>query len=207
MQFRKILSVLALVLVAWLQLAIPAAMAAGVAGRVQVGDNTKPTFRCETGFIAPVASTTVISELAGSASKTLVLKRVYVNLQVLANGTFAPKVYLVKRSTANSGGTSSTPTVVAVDSNDSTTGVGTVKSYTANPTTGTLVGNVASGLLGAGYLSTVGHPQPFVLYEARPDCKSLTLRGTAEHFDVDFGGTKPDGTTPTVSTVWEWTAE
>ena len=49
----------------------------------------------------------------------------------------------VKRSTANSSGTSAAMTAVPMDSADATAAA-TALSYTANPTTGTLVGNVGS---------------------------------------------------------------
>ena len=170
-----------------------------------ITNNTEIGCRTDTGFITPAAATTDVSELLGSASKTLYIKRVLVNLAIAANGTFPPKVYLIKRSSANSGGTSASTTVVPLDSNNST--YGTCKSFTANPTTGTPVGTIASCILGTAYLSVNGTTQSTVLYESSPDKPPLVLRGTSEGLCVNFNGVKPDGGTPTVSVTYEWSAK
>ena len=183
----------------------PLAAQASYFNRVQITDNTEIGCRADTSFVTPATATTDIAELYGSASKTLYVKRVLVNLAINSNGTFPPRVFLVKRSTANSGGTSATPAVVPLDSTTSTYGV--VKSYTANPTTGTSVGVVASALLGTSYLSVNGTTQPTVLYECTPSCPPIVLRGTGEGLCVNFNGTKPDGGTPAVSVTYEWSAK
>jgi hypothetical protein len=160
-------------------------------------------FRTCSAFTTPVASTTDIAELYGSASKTIYVKRVLVALSYTSSGTVNPPCFLVKRSTANSSGTATTETVVPLDSNN--TGTAVAKTYTANPTTGTLVGRVASTLLGTVYNPGTGSQAGYhVLYESGPDKPALVLRGTGQGVCVNFNGTKPDGGSPLVSVVFEW---
>ena len=183
----------------------PLAADASYFPQTTITNNTEIGCRADTGFITPAATTGDVSELLGSASKTLYIKRVLVNLAVSSNGTFPPKVYLVKRSSADSGGTFASVTVVPLDSNNST--YGTCKSFTANPTTGTAVGTIATSILGTAYLSVNGTTQSTVLYESAPDKPPLVLRGTSEGLCVNFNGVKPDSGTPTVSVTYEWSAK
>lgn len=207
MKLRKIIAGLALLLIAFSQLCLPALAATGVAGRVQITNSTKAAYRTCSAFTAPAASTTDFAEIYGSSSKTVFVKRITVIMAANVNGSTINPVFVVRRSTANSGGTATTETAVKNDTN-SGSATATVKTYTANPTTGTLVGRIASNALGLGISPTMNsNAQAIVLYEARPDTQAETLRGTGEGLCVNFNGTKPDVGTPTLSVCFEWEEE
>jgi hypothetical protein len=89
--------------------------------------------------LVPAASATDVFTITGSASKTVYIHKIIVTGNRTAHAH--DLIVLIKRSTANSGGTSSTLTSVSYDStNAAATAV--VRSYTANPTLGTAVGEI-----------------------------------------------------------------
>src|SRR5689334_4986236 len=117
--------------------------------------------------LAPAASATDIFTITGSASKTIrVVEIALIGTQTTAG---VVGIQLVKRSTANSAGTSSAPTVVPHDS-ASAAGTATVLAYTANPTTGNLVGVVrATREVWLAPASVANAPRnPFTLYNGLP---------------------------------------
>ncbi len=132
------------------------------------------------------SSPTVVFKYSGSSSKTVEILKIWVSLYADNGGgtTSNYAVYLNKRSTAGSGGTSSSVTGVPCDSSDSSA-TGSALTYTANPTAGTLVGQVSSWNGPVNYNSARAD---FILYEAPPTGKPLTLRGTAENVTIDLGG-------------------
>lgn len=89
--------------------------------------------------VAPAAAATDIFQLIGSASTTVEITKVLISGTQTTGGM--TDVYISKRSTANTGGTSTASTNVPMISTDAAaTAVGSI--YTANPTTGTPVGDV-----------------------------------------------------------------
>lgn len=108
---------------------------------------TRATYSASAEGIVPAASATDIFTINGSATKTIYIHKITVSGTRTAHAH--DRVILLKRSTANSGGTSVVRSIVPHDSvNDLATAV--VRSYTANPTLGTLVGNI--------YAATVSFP-------------------------------------------------
>src|SRR6266480_1613673 len=101
-------------------------------------ESTQATYRCA-GFVTPGAAPTDIITLAGSGTKTIHVTQVRITIESTTSGV--ADVLLVRRSSAASGGTSTTPTIAKLaTANAAATAVCTV--YTANPTTGTLVANL-----------------------------------------------------------------
>lgn len=98
----------------------------------------KRTYR--TAFVvAPAVSATDIFQLIGSASTTVEITKIIISGVQTTGGMI--DLYIIKRSTANTSGTSSGSTMVPMISTDAAaTAVGAI--YTANPTTGTPVGNI-----------------------------------------------------------------
>lgn len=199
MQFKKILSVLALVLVAWLQVGLPAAMAAGVAGRVQVTDNTEAVYCASTPVFTTATSATDILNFKGSGTKTVYIRKiVWRQATVSYSGTH--QVYLLKRSTANSGGTSSALTAVPLDSNFASATASGVY-YTANPTTGTSVGTISNCMLVSGGVIWPG--TIYTLFDSTKGGSPIVLRGTSESISVNYNGvTDAIGTSATVDIEW-----
>lgn len=106
-----------------------------------VGSSTSPRITYSAsidGLIIPVSPTDIFT-ITGSATKTI--RVTYIEITGTSSTGVRADFTLVKRSTANSGGTSTTLTGVPHDSNNAAA-TATVRAYTVNPTTGTLVGQI-----------------------------------------------------------------
>lgn len=169
-------------------------------------DGTKATYRAASAAVFSSATTaTDICTLTGSATKTVRLTK----LRVTGVQTTQSEINLfyLKRSTANSGGTSTTLTAVPADSNDAAA-TATARTYTANPTTGTLVGNIDSfkfviPVAAVGANTPQGAP-PEEVFGNGPE-RAIVLRGTGEVFAVNLGSTTVTG--GSFLCRFEWTEE
>ena len=143
------------------------------------------------------ASATDIACISGSATKLI----------TVTNATFSGTTTLgtsatytiLKRSTANTGGTSTTPAPASHDStNPAPTAV--VRAYTANPTTGSLVGNLRSmtvPLLALGGAQSATQLTFNTLFG-----QGIILRGTAESLCFNQGGTTVAGNNINIDFQW-----
>jgi len=149
--------------------------------------------------LVSVASATDIFTIYGSASKTIVVT------QVEVTGTSASKtivdVLLIKRSTANTGGTSSAPTVVPLDSTNPA-GTGTVLAYTANPTLGTAVGTVHSNKLPLSVGATDSPQSVLLLFDGNSITQGVYLRGTGEGLCVNLNGASLSSPLLNIDVIW-----
>lgn len=183
----------------------PLAANASYFPRTQITDNTEAAFVDSIADVAPAASTTDLFVKGGSASKTVFVQRIEILYSFDdSNTTGYAEFHLLKRSTAGSGGTSSSATQVQLDSSSTSPTSTALRGYTANPTVGTLVGRlkhvIVRGVPRPGQTMTYGGGDSGVaiLWDSRTD-GPLILRGTAETTAVSCNGTKPYGTTPKVS--------
>lgn len=155
------------------------------------------TYMASTAFFTPATNTTDFLEILGSGSKTVEI------LKIIANSWFGSNtdifdVRILKRSTASSGGTSVTTTAVPLDSNDAAA-TAVIKHFTANPTVGTLVGQIAA--VPAKTIYELGHAdfdRGQVLYEVGLGEKPITLRGAAQSVVLNGNGV-------TVPNTWSFT--
>jgi hypothetical protein len=134
------------------------------------------------GYTTPTDMLTI----RGSATKTVVVTSVTIQTQttVAALQTY----YFVKRSTANTGGTATQPTLFPLDSN-SAAATAVVDLYSSAPTTGTLAGNVTIAL-GVSAVPTAA-PQTISIGTASSMVdlrQGLTLRGTGESLSINNAG-------------------
>lgn len=203
---RKILAGIALLLIAFSQLCLPALAATGVAGRVQVTDSTEALFVDSMADVAPAASTTDLFVKGGSSSKTVYIQKVEILYSFDDSTTTGhAEFHLLKRSTAGSGGTSTSATQVQLDSSSASPTSTALAGYTANPTVGTLVGRIkhciVRGVPRPGQTMAYGGGDSgiAVLYDSDKEGGPIVLRGTAQTVAVNCNGTKPYGTTPKVS--------
>lgn len=156
------------------------------------------TYSASIAGLVPVAAATDIFCISGSATKTVRVLRM--SIGAIATAAAIGDILLVKRSTANTAGTSTAPAVVA---NDSTNPAGTavVLAYTANPTTGTLVGNMRSRKLAFGtiagsvvdsvdFTSVVGGEQ------------AIVLRGVAQVACLNYNGQTMAGNLVDAGLMW-----
>lgn len=148
---------------------------------------------------APASSATDIFTISGSASKTIRIHKIDVTGTTTSGSPIKITICLQKRSTANTGGTSVTRTNVPHDSSNAAA-TAEVKSYTANPTLGTLVGNVrcvTTSFQASGITDTV------LMWEFADDGgQPIILRGVNESLVVNFNGTTVTGGVVSISVEW-----
>lgn len=177
------------------------------AGR-EVSFQSKATF-CASSTFTPVATPTDIVCIGGSATKTVRVLSFVITTTNTAAGSQA--FVLVKRSTWDTLGTPVIPTIVPFDSNFTATA--NVVHYTANPTTGTLVGNmnnkrvaspVAIPATWAGIVADAGVELiPQVAMGLSVLAQPITLRGVTQQLCLNFAGAAlVAGQTHAYAIVW-----
>lgn len=155
--------------------------ATGTTGIAAVNsEGTKATYSAA-GLLTPAATASDVAILNGSGSKTVRVTRVEVSIAATAAGIV--DALLIKRSTANTGGTSSAPTVVPNDANDAA-GTATVLQYSANPTVGSIVGNVRAQKMGILANGVVTANWDFTVNNS----KGIILRGVAQGLAINLNG-------------------
>lgn len=165
-------------------------------------DGIKNTYNAAILGIVPELLPTDIFTITGSATKTI---RV-VHFSVSGTKTSAGQIdiQLVKRSTANSGGTSTIITGVPNDSNNLPS-TAVVRAYTANPITGTLVGVIEADklFLPATGSATDGGTKSYRWGDG--PSQAIVLRGTNEVLAFNLNAITATGGSFNVNI--EWTEE
>lgn len=158
-------------------------------------DGIRATYSATSTFTAPNSATDIFT-LTGSASKTIRI----IKLRISATRTTATntEVILLKRSTANSGGTSNNLNEVSHDSTNAAA-TGTALSYTANPTVGTLVGNLRAYKTFVPTTTTLGTLLDIDFGERG---QGIILRGTSQVFAVNLNGVTVAGNSFSISIEW-----
>ena len=157
--------------------------------RVNV-EGAKTTYSAGFIALAPAITATDILEILGSDTKTVRITRIQISGVATAAGAYS--IQLLKRSTAATGGTSTSATIVPHDSANAA-GTAVVKGYTANPTTGTLVGIVQVKKI---TVSTAAGAIPIVptelSFELRGE-QAIVLRGAAQSLCINLNGVTMTG--------------
>lgn len=205
--FRRLLALIALSIAA----VVPAN--ASAYGRMQMDATTKGTYAAASAYTAPAATTTDFWQIYGSSTKTIKVLRIEAAYAGDSPNAVSDKFFLIKRSTANSGGTSTVVTNVALDSNNAAS-TAVVRIYTANPAgLGTAVGQVHSGLLANTFPTSSGNPVSLasrssqIIFDHNLTGQPVVLRGTAEGLCLNFNSVKPSATTPLIAVTVFWTEE
>lgn len=172
-------------------------------GRIYVlslpNDGGKDSYAASTTLVPGAAATDVFT-ITGSATKTI--RITHIILSAVANTQIDVSTQLIKRSAADTGGTSTAPTRVPYDStNLAATAV--VAAYTANPTLGTAVGTLATFKLSF-VLTTSAAADILLEYGNRPT-QAIVLRGAAQQLAINLNGTTI--TAGSLSITIEWTEE
>lgn len=142
-------------------LAMASSLAAPAMGQVPSVQVDTPyqqqTYAAAITALAPASSATDLFTITGAASKTVQVRRFVCS--GVSTAAAAAVIKVIKRSTANSAGTATTPTKVPYNSAIGVAASATVRAYTANPTVGTAIGDVAVGELVTGpAASATGNP-------------------------------------------------
>lgn len=164
-------------------------------------DGTKASYSAAKLGLTPQGSD--IFTITGSATKTIRVTRIEVSFtQSIYNEN---EVVLIKRSTANTGGSSTAVPAVPHDSNNSAA-TATVLSYTSNPTVGTAVGTVRVAKVFGQATSEPYAGSMIVVWDFgnRPS-QAVVLRGITQVLAINLNSVTISGASFDISI--EWTEE
>lgn len=188
-------SLLALLLI----LFFPLFAAAAVSESVAIVEKVTPTYAISGVAVTPAATPTDVLVITGSATKTVHIRRIVLSGMATTAGSM--DVSLVRRMAADTGGTSTAPTIVQADSN-SVAATATVALYSVNPSAlGTSAGMFTTKKLNFGLTGTAG-----TIDFTWPDVNYIAplLHGTGQSIAINFnGGAVPSGGTITYAVEWE----
>jgi hypothetical protein len=145
-------------------------------------------------IVAPAATATDIATMPGNATNTVLVTGIRISCTQTTGSII--NVSILMRTTADSAGT---PVTTAIHEDDSTylAASSAPKTWTANPTKGTLEAMVDSVKLGCMAPGTVS-PNDIYISPANWRMKPQVLRGTAQELEVNLG-TPIDGAGTTVT--------
>lgn len=174
-----------------------------------VYNGEKATYRASSiiPFVPAVTASRSIFVIGGSATKTIRVKRIRVSGFSLTAVAYIA-INVVKYSTATTGGTSTSLVQVPLDSNFPAGTSAQVRTYTAVPTDGTLVGTIASWrtLMQATTAAAAGVIEPHIFdFGDMPETTGIVLRGTSQEVALVFP--VAPATTVTMTVDVEWTEE
>ena len=166
-----------------------------------VGTAASPaTYAAAVSGLAPAALSTDIFTISGSATKTIRISKVAINGVQTTAGQVA--ISVVKRSTADAGGTSTAQIKIPYDS-ASAVATATVLAYTANPTTlGTAVGTITASRLFVPGVASATDAQGFSMVTGDVGQQFITLRGVAESLCINLHGVTIAGGAVNVTIEW-----
>lgn len=163
----------------------------------------KPTYSATNTFVAATTPTDIFT-ITGSATRTIQILKI--GISASATTATIANLTLLKRSTADTAGTSTTLTNTSLDSTNAAA-TATVRSYTANPTLGTLIGNIKNvkfimpPTIVGGQASA--QQQLIMNFGDTDGGQTITVRGTNEVVAINLNSTTLTGNT---FSVWiEWT--
>ncbi len=160
------------------------------------------TYTASTFTFTPGTTPGDVFTITGSATKTVKILRMGLASNQGTAGT--NNWFIVKRNTANSGGTSTSVAGVPHDSTNAAA-TATVLEYTVNPTSGTLVGQVWSGKLDSPIATTagIGGSEGVEVSFAELYGQPITLRGVNDVLAWNFNlAALPSGLTITAYVTW-----
>ncbi len=169
----------------------------------------KATYRASTliPFVPAVTINIPWFLIEGSASKTIIVKRIAVSGATLTAVAYLT-VNVVKFSTAASGGTATSAPMVPMDSIFPAATAAFVKYYTAIPTAGATIGSIATNrcLFQATVAAAAGLTRDYVFdFGDMPETKGIVLRGTSQGLGLIWPVVP--ASTVTLAVDIEWTEE
>lgn len=147
--------------------------------------------------ITVAASATDIAWFPGNGTTTVQVTKIRISGIQTTTGT--PEVLLILRSTANSGGTSTSFSVgrhEQADAANSSTPIG----YTVNPTPGTSAGTIRRQYLPVGSAASALSGE--VVFELGENGKPITLSGTTQGLAVNLNGVTVTGGVFNIAIEW-----
>lgn len=165
-------------------------------------DGSKLSYSAAIVGLASAVLATDVFTITGSASKTIRITKLEITLTTTAGTGVNLNISVIKRSTANTGGTSTILTDVPHDSTDAA-GTATVRAYTVNPT---VLGTTVGAIRGVKYAVGANNTIDLITWDFgnRP-AKAIVLRGTTETLAINFNATTVVGGSAAIHV--EWTEE
>lgn len=173
-------------------------------GRSIVNDDPRQRYRAAAVGFALAATPSDVAIINGVAGKKVRVLRI----EVSGAAATAPQnipVQIIKRSTANTGGTSAAMTAVPDDSAFSAAAAAAIR-YTANGTPGTTVGTVDTNIVCCAVTSSVVAPTAIVFDFTARNNAGHVLNSASEGLAVNLGGVTLANAT-TLNVVIEWIEE
>lgn len=165
-------------------------------------EGRKPTYSATIADYVPAATATDMVTITGAANKICTIT----NIRFTGHATASTYVgiYLIKRSSANSGGTSTSTTITPHDSTDIAPSA-VVKQYSANPSSlGTAVGTIRADHLGMPAAAAGTYPLLWDFCDRA--AKGIRLNSATEVIAINFNGAAVPAGTNLHMTI-EWTEE
>lgn len=166
------------------------------------------TYMASCALFTPPATPTDVFSMIGSAT-TIV--RVYkILLSTLQTTGGINTWYLIKRSTANTGGSPVVMTSVPHDSSSAAATAVLGAGYTSNPTVGTAIATLLTKRVLACAPASVIDPGDEILFDATKDPRlgPITLRGVAQALSLNFAGAAlPTGLSVGISVLFTEASE
>jgi hypothetical protein len=151
------------------------------------------------GFAAGATANQDIFRISGSATKTVYIKKIRVS--ATANATQGNNIAIVKRSAANTGGTSVASTLVPLDSTSAASTASAVH-YTAAPTSGASVGTVRAAKFVIPTITSLYNPQ--VIFEFNENNSNpMVLNGTAQGLGIILNTAPGAGNNFLINIEWD----
>lgn len=170
--------------------------------RTTAQDGYRTTYSASASGFSLAASATDIFTITGSASTVIRITKLGISGSTTSGSGILANIQVIKRSTANTGGTSVVLTNVSHDSTSSAA-TAVVRNYTANPTLGTAVGTVRARRYA---FESSGVPTNEIVYEfGNGPSQAIVLNGTTQQLCVNFSATTITG--GIASICIEWTEE
>lgn len=144
-----------------------------------------PSFRGGVSALALAAAATDIFTISGSPKCVTAVTRLWISGSATAAAPL--KISIIKRSAANTGGTSTNPSLVSADSADKTGPFSTLTAYTVNPgALGTAVGTEMTIDIPVGTATAPSNPVAIDL--TMNGMKPIVLRDVTEVLAINLAG-------------------
>lgn len=171
---------------------------------VSLIDGPRATYSASFTGLVSAGSATDIACITGSGTKTVRITRVEISGTTTSGSGASVNLSLIRRSAANTGGTSAAITMALNDTTDAAV-TATGVTYTANPASlGATAGTVRAARLEVPSVGTSGQPLEWE-FGIRPGVRNVVLRGTSQLLCLNFGAATITG--PSISGSIEFTEE
>jgi hypothetical protein len=167
---------------------------------VEQAEDLRTTYSTSITSLATAATATDIFTIYGSATTVVRITRVTISATQTTAGTIS--VLLIRRSSANTGGTSTSPAIAPMDSNNAAA-TATVKAYTVNPTgLGTAVATILSEKLFVAAPATASGGGISIFDFGIRGTQPVVLRGVAQGLVVNLNSTTVAGSSFCIDVEW-----